>query len=153
MVTVTASPAATGTAAVIEPVKMMLPAASCSPRPVSVFASHAAACHGDPSTAAPAPVPAIRPLRRNTHPASARSRPVTGTGLWYKSGRPLVELRWVFVHDKSGTHRDSYFFTTDPAMSVGSLIETYTGRWNIETDQADSTSSDRWCEATGAGYH
>jgi hypothetical protein len=58
---------------------------------------------------------------------------VTGTGLWYKSGRPLVNLRWVFVHDLSGTHRDEYFFTTDPTMSVRSVIETYTGRWNIET--------------------
>jgi hypothetical protein len=58
---------------------------------------------------------------------------VTGTGLWYKSGRPLVRVRWVFVHDKSGTHRDQYFFTTDATMSVRSLIETYTGRWNIET--------------------
>jgi hypothetical protein len=58
---------------------------------------------------------------------------VTGTGLWYKSGRPLVELRWVFVHDLSGTHRDSYFFSTDATMSVRTLIETYTGRWNIET--------------------
>jgi hypothetical protein len=62
-----------------------------------------------------------------------RVETVTGTGLWYKSGRPLVELRWVFVHDLSGTHRDSYFFTTDQTMSVRSLIETYTGRWNIET--------------------
>jgi hypothetical protein len=62
-----------------------------------------------------------------------RVETVTGTGPWYKSGRPLVGLRWVFVHDLSGTHRDSYFFTTDKTMSVGSLIETYTGRWNIET--------------------
>ena len=28
----------------------------------------------------------------------------------------------------------------------------YAMRSGIETDQADSTSSDRWCEATGAGY-
>src|SRR5262245_56728900 len=35
---------------------------------------------------------------------------VTGTGLWYKSGHPLVDVRWVFVHDKSGTHRDEYLF-------------------------------------------
>jgi hypothetical protein len=62
-----------------------------------------------------------------------RVETVTGTGLWYKSGRPLVGLRWVFVHDPSGTHRDGYFFTTDRSMSVGSLIEAYTGRWNIET--------------------
>lgn len=58
---------------------------------------------------------------------------VTGTGSWYKGGRPLVPLRWVFVHDLSGTHRDEYFFTTDPAMSASAVIETYTGRWNIET--------------------
>jgi hypothetical protein len=58
---------------------------------------------------------------------------VTGTGWWYKKRRPLVELRWVFVHDRSGTHRDEYFFTTDVTMDVALLIETYTGRWNIET--------------------
>ena len=58
---------------------------------------------------------------------------MTGTGHWYKSGRPLVELRWVFVHDLSGTHRDQYFFSTDVTMSVRSMIATYTGRWNIET--------------------
>jgi hypothetical protein len=58
---------------------------------------------------------------------------VTGTGLWYKSGHPLVGLRWIFVHDLTGTHRDEYFFTTDGAMSATTLIETYTGRWNIET--------------------
>src|SRR4051794_32367238 len=70
-----------------------------------------------------------------------RVETVTGTGLWYKSGRPLVGLRWVFVHDLSGTHRDSYFFTTDRTMSVASLIETYTGRWNIETTFEEVRSS------------
>ncbi|AGA29047.1 IS701 family transposase [Singulisphaera acidiphila] len=62
-----------------------------------------------------------------------RVETVTGTGLWYKGGRPLVNVRWVFVHDRDGTHRDGYFFTTDAAMSVTSLIETYTAQWNIET--------------------
>ena len=42
-------------------------------------------------------------------------------------------MRWVFVHDLTGTHRDEYFFTTDVAMSREAVIETYTGRWNIET--------------------
>jgi uncharacterized protein YerC len=58
---------------------------------------------------------------------------VTGTGLWYKRGRPLVAVRWVFVHDLTGTHRDEYFFTTDPTMTAATVIETYTERWNIET--------------------
>lgn len=58
---------------------------------------------------------------------------VSGTGLWYKSGAGLVAVRWVWVHDGTGTHRDEYFFTTDVAMKPAAIIETYTGRWNIET--------------------
>jgi DDE superfamily endonuclease len=58
---------------------------------------------------------------------------VTGTGLWYRSGEGLVPVRWVFVQDLTGTHRDEYFATTDQRMSPAALIETYTGRWNIET--------------------
>ncbi|MBV8265658.1 MAG: hypothetical protein JO252_04855, partial [Planctomycetaceae bacterium] len=33
------------------------------------------------------------------------------------------------------------------------LADAYRKRWRLETGQADSTSSDRWCEAPGAGYH
>jgi hypothetical protein len=58
---------------------------------------------------------------------------VSGTGHWHKSGEGLVEVLWVYVHDLTGTHRDSYLFSTDPAMPVARVIETYTGRWNIET--------------------
>lgn len=58
---------------------------------------------------------------------------VTGTGCWYKSGRGLAPLRWVFVHDLSGTHRDEYFFSTDPALTAKAIIGHYTARWNIET--------------------
>ncbi len=31
---------------------------------------------------------------------------VTGTGHWYKSGNGLVPIRWLFDHDRDGTHRD-----------------------------------------------
>ena len=58
---------------------------------------------------------------------------VTGTGLWYKSGEGLAPVRWVWVHDRTGSHRDEYFFTTEVHMKPATLIETYTGRWNIET--------------------
>ena len=58
---------------------------------------------------------------------------VSGVGEWYKSGRPLVPVRWVFVRDRTGTHRDEYFFTTDVTMVPRAVIATYTGRWNIET--------------------
>jgi hypothetical protein len=56
-----------------------------------------------------------------------------GTGHWYKSGQGLVPLRWVFVRDRSGTHRDEYFYSTDPALTPEQITAWYTGRWNIET--------------------
>jgi hypothetical protein len=58
---------------------------------------------------------------------------VSATGHWYQAGRPLVAVVWVWVHDCTGTHRDEYFFTTAVAWTAAQVIETYTGRWNIET--------------------
>jgi hypothetical protein len=65
---------------------------------------------------------------------------VSGTGWWYRSGQTLVPVRWVFVRDRTGTHRDEYFFTTDVTMSPQAVIETYTGRWNIETTFQEARS-------------
>ena len=58
---------------------------------------------------------------------------VSQAGHWYKGGAGLVPIRWVFVHDRDGTHRDEYFFSTDPQMTAQATIETFTGRWSIET--------------------
>jgi hypothetical protein len=63
---------------------------------------------------------------------SRRVEVVSGTGLWYRAGEGSVPVRWVFVHDLSGTHRDEYFFSTDPTMTPKEIIETFTGRWSIE---------------------
>ncbi len=94
---------------------------------------------------------AKRPRPREVVAVSARTRmnvawygggrrdveTVSGTGHWYKArkgkGTRLVEVRWVFVHDVTGHHRDEYFYTTDVTMSVQDIIETYVGRWNEET--------------------
>lgn len=64
--------------------------------------------------------------------STRRVEVVTGTGLWYKGGQGVVDVRWVFVHDLDGTHRDEYFFSTDPSMTPKEIIETFTGRWSIE---------------------
>ena len=58
---------------------------------------------------------------------------VSGKGQWYKSGEGLVPVFWTFVHDCTGTHRDDYFFSTDPEMTPLAVIERITGRWSIET--------------------
>jgi len=57
---------------------------------------------------------------------------VSAIGHWYRGGQGLVAVRWVFVHDLSGTHRDEYFFSTDPRMTPGHVIEAFTGRWSLE---------------------
>jgi Transposase DDE domain len=79
---------------------------------------------------------------------------VSGTGHWYKAGQGLVAVRWVYVHDRTGTHRDEYFYSTDVSMTPQQIIEEYTGRWNIETTFADARaylgleSTRGWCERT-----
>jgi DDE superfamily endonuclease len=57
---------------------------------------------------------------------------VSGTGHWYRIGEALVEVRWVYVHDGTGTHRDEYFFTTEITMKPQQMVEYYTQRWSIE---------------------
>jgi hypothetical protein len=58
---------------------------------------------------------------------------VSDAGHWLKSGKGLVPVRWAYVRDRTGTHRDEYFFSTDVAMAPGSIVEGYTGRWSQET--------------------
>lgn len=69
---------------------------------------------------------------------------------WYKAGHGLVPIRWVFVHDGQGTHRDEYFFTTAVGMPPKELIERYTGRWSLETTFQELRAS-LGLETTGGG--
>jgi hypothetical protein len=54
-------------------------------------------------------------------------------GQWYKSGKGLVPVRWVFVRDVQGTHRDEYFYTTDTHLNLTQIVSGFTARWPIET--------------------
>lgn len=58
---------------------------------------------------------------------------VSGIGHWYKAGQGLVPIRWVFVHDLSGTHRDEYLYSTDLTLSPARIVSWFTARWPIET--------------------
>ncbi len=58
---------------------------------------------------------------------------VSPTGHWRRAGEGLVAVRWVFVHDRTGTHRDEFFFTTEVGLSPQAVVEAFTGRWSIET--------------------
>lgn len=77
---------------------------------------------------------ALTPLEVGWYGGGTRRVSVLGgTGHWHKAGRGLAPVRWVFVRDTTGTHRDEYFFTTDPGLSPAAVIGYYCGRWNIET--------------------
>ena len=70
-----------------------------------------------------------------------RVEAATGAGHWYKGGAGLVPVRWVFVKDTTGTHRDEYLFTTDLAMTADAVVGTYCGRRNIETTFEEARSA------------
>lgn len=78
----------------------------------------------------------------------------SGLGRWYKAGAGLVPIRWVFVRDETGSHREEYFFTTDPAWTPTAIITAYTSRWNIETTFQELRAylgletTQGWCPAT-----
>lgn len=57
---------------------------------------------------------------------------VHGDGMWYRSGRGVIAVRWVRVRDRGGTHRDEYLFTTAPSMRADRIAALYTRRWSIE---------------------
>jgi hypothetical protein len=60
-------------------------------------------------------------------------RLLSGVGGWQRHSQPLVPLRWVYVRDEQGTHRDEYFMSTDPAMRPERIVSLYTARWPLET--------------------
>jgi hypothetical protein len=57
---------------------------------------------------------------------------VSAVGHWYRQGQGLVPVRWVYVHDLSGGHRDEYLYSSDTTMTPRQLIESFVGRWDIE---------------------
>lgn len=56
-----------------------------------------------------------------------------GKGHWYKSGRGLVPVHWVFVRDETGNRREEYFYTTHADLDAATIIYYFTCRWSIET--------------------
>ena len=50
-----------------------------------------------------------------------------------QSGWGLGAIRWVFVHDIQGTHRDEYFYTTVTSLAATQIASWFTARRPIET--------------------
>jgi hypothetical protein len=79
---------------------------------------------------------------------------VSGTAHWYRMGEGLVPILWVFVRDRTGTHRDDYFFTTDLTLTPKQIVEYFTGRWAIEVTFEEAReyvgfeTTRGWCRRT-----
>ncbi len=43
-----------------------------------------------------------------------------------------MNIRWVYVQDLDGSHRDEYFYSTDSQLTATEIIEAFVGRWDIE---------------------
>jgi DDE superfamily endonuclease len=102
-----------------------------------------------------AAAPALTPLGVRWYGGGTRRvATLSGTGQWYKAGVGLVPVRWVFVRDAAGTHRDEYLFTTDAGLAPAAVVGYYCGRWNIETTFQEARSglgletTRGWCENT-----
>ena len=55
------------------------------------------------------------------------------TGLWYKCGNQVKQVRWVVVRVPKGKRKDEVFFTTDLTLTPKQIVETYIRRWSLET--------------------
>ena len=79
----------------------------------------------------------------------------TGVGCWYESGKGIVEIRWVYVIDRDGTHRDECFFATDAGLQPASPA-TELGRQGLDdAERHDHQRSPPFVDSmgicTGAG--
>jgi SRSO17 transposase len=72
---------------------------------------------------------------------------------WSTGDCAFAEAIWLLI-EKQADGKLKYAFSNLPAdTSRLRGVRLWKSRWPVETGQADSTSSDRWCAAPGAGYH
>lgn len=78
---------------------------------------------------------------------------VTGTGHWYRIGEALVDVRWVYVHDCTGTHRDESCVTTALTMTPQQIVACDTQRWSIDTTFQECRAYLKRESTKGDGQH
>ena len=61
----------------------------------------------------------------------------TRVALWYNS-TGNAPVRIVVVRDPKGRRKDDAFFSTDPDMSVQTILQTYAQRWSLEVAFRDT---------------
>lgn len=56
----------------------------------------------------------------------------TGTAVWFRSGLPLVPIRWVIVRDPLGRFKTQALLCTDLNVSPTQIVEWFIQRWQLE---------------------
>jgi hypothetical protein len=56
----------------------------------------------------------------------------SGTAVWYRSGAPVVPLRWVLVRDPAGRFTPQTFLCTDQEIEPQQIVAWFIQRWQVE---------------------
>ena len=62
----------------------------------------------------------------------------SGTALWYRSGQPVLPLRWVLVRPCDAQDPPRAFFSTCPSDQASDMVACFIKRWGIETTFEES---------------
>jgi hypothetical protein len=58
---------------------------------------------------------------------------VSAISVWYSSGQPPAQIRWVLVRDPSGERDPQAFLCTDLDLDPAAILSRFVCRWRIET--------------------
>jgi hypothetical protein len=58
---------------------------------------------------------------------------VSAISVWYSSGQPPAQIRWVLVRDPSGERDPQAFLCTDLDLDPTAILSRFVFRWRIET--------------------
>lgn len=63
---------------------------------------------------------------------------VSGTGVWYRIGLPVLPIRWVLTRDPEGKLEPKAYFCTDQSQSPVEVVSNFIKRWTIEVTFEES---------------
>jgi len=63
---------------------------------------------------------------------------VSGTGVWYRIGLPVLPVRWVLTRDPEGNREPKAYFCTDKSQSPVEVVSSFIKRWTIEVTFEES---------------
>ena len=58
--------------------------------------------------------------------------------MWYRTGTPVLPVRWVLVRDPDAKRAPQAFFSTDITLEPADIIALFVRRWQIEVTFAET---------------